>query len=175
MVQSSERFHPQLSYWGEILDTFEDRTIFQTPTWVSFIAETQKAEPVFAALKDGPGTVGYFSGLIVRKFGLKIFGSPLPGWTTSYMGMNLSQGVSRRLGLEAIVRLAFGELNCVHVEIMDRNVSVDDARGPEGHGTPGRRLASMDPRESCDVQPVLIKLFIPSISIPMFGNPFPDC
>jgi hypothetical protein len=128
MVQSFERIHLQLSYWGEILDTFEDGTIFQTPNWMSFIAETQKAEPVFASLQDGTRTLGYFSGLIVRRFGLKILGSPLPGWTTSYMGMNLSQGVSRRLGLEAVVRLAFEELNCVHVEMMDRNVSVDDAR-----------------------------------------------
>ena len=128
MVKSSERIDLQLSFWGDILDTFEDRTIFQTPSWMSFIAETQNAEPVFAAVKDGTRTAGYFSGLIVRKFGLKILGSPLPGWTTSYMGMNLSPGVSRRLGLEAVVRLAFEELSCVHIEIMDRQISVNDAR-----------------------------------------------
>jgi hypothetical protein len=128
MVKSSERIDLQLSFWGDILDTFEDRTIFQTPSWMSFIAETQNAEPVFAAVKDGTRTAGYFSGLIVRKFGLKILGSPLPGWTTSYMGMNLSPGVSRRLGLEAVVRLAFEELSCVHIEIMDRQIPVNDAR-----------------------------------------------
>lgn len=128
MVKSSERIDLQLSFWGDILDTFKDRTIFQTPSWMSFIAETQNAEPIFAAVKDGSRTAGYFSGLIVRKFGFKILGSPLPGWTTSYMGMNLSPGVSRRLGLEAVVRLAFEELSCVHIEIMDRQISVNDAR-----------------------------------------------
>lgn len=118
----------QFSNWEKILSTFEDRTLFQTSDWLAFIKRTQKAEPVFASLQDGTHTLGYFSGLIVRRFGLKILGSPLPGWTTSYMGINLSQGVSRRVGLEGVVRLAFEELNCVHIEMMDRNVSFDDAR-----------------------------------------------
>jgi hypothetical protein len=123
MSPTFETVDLQFSNWEKILNTFEDRTLFQTSDWLAFVKRTQKAEPVFASLQDGSRTLGYFSGLIVRKFGLKILGSPLPGWTTSYMRMNLSQGVSRRLGLEAVVRLAFEELDCVHVEIMDRNVS----------------------------------------------------
>ena len=114
--------------WGGILAQFEDRTLFQSPAWLAFIAKTQQAEPVFAVLREGPNTLGYFSGLIVTRFGLRILGSPLPGWTTSYMGMNLLPGVSRLRGLNALLRLAFGTLRCVHVEIMDRRLTVEDAR-----------------------------------------------
>lgn len=117
-----------LSDWEAILSGFEDRTLFQTSSWLAFVKSTQKAEPVFASLQDGTRTVGYFCGLIARRFGLNILGSPLPGWTTSYMGMNVAQGVSRRVGLEAVFRFAFEELNCVHVEIMDRNISLDDVK-----------------------------------------------
>ena len=114
--------------WGGILNHFEDRTLFQTPAWLAFVAKTQQAEPVFAALRDGSSTLGYFSGLIVKRFGLRILGSPLPGWTTSYMGMNLLPGVSRPRGLEALLHLAFEKLNCVHVEMMDRNLTIEDVQ-----------------------------------------------
>lgn len=90
MSPTFEKVDLQFSDWGKILNTFEDRTLFQTSDW-----------------------------------------------------------------------LAFEELNCVHVEIMDRNVSVDDARE-----------LGFEMREFKGFE---IDLFIPSISIPMFGNPFPDC
>jgi hypothetical protein len=128
MSPTFQKVDLQFSDWEKILSRFEDRTVFQTAEWLAFVKRTQKAEPVFASLQDGTRTLGYFSGLIVLRFGLKILGSPLPGWTSSYMGMNLSQGVSRRLGLEAVMRFAFEELDCVHLEIMDRHVSVNDAR-----------------------------------------------
>jgi hypothetical protein len=120
------RINPPLSEWGEILETFEDRTIFQTPGWLSFVAKAQKAEPILAVLKDRGQSLGYFNGLIVKRLGLKILGSPLPGWTTSYMGFNLSAGVPRRLAVQALTRFAFDELDCVHLEMLDRNLTVED-------------------------------------------------
>jgi hypothetical protein len=128
MTPTFERLDLTLSDWGRILSQFEDRTLFQSPAWHAFIAKTQQAEPVFAVLREGSSTLGYFSGLIVTRLGFRILGSPLPGWTTSYMGMNLFPGVSRRRGIEAVLRLAFGALNCVHVEMMDRHLALEDAR-----------------------------------------------
>src|SRR5436190_17634441 len=63
-------FHPD--DWNKTLSAFPDRIVFQTAEWISFLIDTQKGEPVIAALKDGNETLGYFSGLIVKKFGLKI-------------------------------------------------------------------------------------------------------
>jgi Acetyltransferase (GNAT) domain len=114
--------------WEVILNTFPDHTIFQTPAWLSFVANTQDAEPVLAELKDGINTVGYFTGLIVRKFGFRILGSPFPGWTTSYMGFNLVPDIPRYLALNALTRFAFTDLRCAHLEIMDRQVTVEDAK-----------------------------------------------
>lgn len=126
MTPAFEPLDLMLPDWGGILAQFDDRTVFQTPAWLAFVVKTQQAEPVFVALKEGPTTLGYFSGLIVKRFGLRILGSPLPGWTTSYMGMNLSPGVSRRRGLDALFRLAFDQLHCVHVEMMDRHLAMED-------------------------------------------------
>jgi len=125
------RVEPDLTQWGKTLESFEDRTIFQTPAWLSFVAKTQNAEPVSAVLKEGSQTLGYFVGLMVGRLGLKILGSPLPGWTTAYMGFNLLPGVPRSIAVEALTHFAFEELHCVHLELMDRTITVQDLKGLE--------------------------------------------
>ena len=110
------------------LDAFADRSVFQTPAWFSFVAATQRAEPVVASLRDGGATVGYFTGLVFRKLGMKFLGSPFPGWTTDYMGFNLVPGYPRRKALEGLRAFAFETLGCVHAEVYDRFVTEEDAR-----------------------------------------------
>lgn len=105
--------------WDE-LDAFEDRVIFQTRPWLEFLRITQRAEPVVAAVIDQGQRVGYFTGAIVRRFGLRILGSPLKGWTTPYMGFNLPPGHRRSKYLAALAEFAFRELGCVHLELIDR-------------------------------------------------------
>ena len=129
MKPSFERIDLESVDWNQ-LDGFWDRTVFQTPEWLSFIARTQNAEPVVAALKSGTATLGYFTGLIVRKFGVKVLGSPFPGWTTSYMGFNLLPKIPRSTAMSALTSFAFGELGCAHLEVMDRQATVETCAPP---------------------------------------------
>lgn len=122
-----EPWQRSLADWTGLHPEFKDQTIFQTPEWLSFVAETQHGSPVLAVLRQGSRIVGYFSGLIVNKFGLRILGSPMPGWTTSYMGLSLFPEVSRCLAIRDLIQFAFDEWGCVHVELMDRHLSVEDA------------------------------------------------
>jgi hypothetical protein len=124
-----EPFGGSMDEWGQILATFPDHEIFQAPAWLAFIAETQKATPVIAVLKEGSQPVGYFAGLTVRRFGAKILGSPFPGWTTSHMGMRLREGISRREATRALVEYAFDDLNCVHLELVDPRFAAQDVAG----------------------------------------------
>jgi len=110
------------------LDEFHDRTVFQTREWLEFLAETQGARPVIAELRDGGEVAGYFAGLTFQRFGVRILGGSFPGWTTPYIGFNLRQGASRLDALAAIERLAFDELRCLHMEISDRGLSVEDGK-----------------------------------------------
>jgi Acetyltransferase (GNAT) domain len=123
-----ELLEPHRVPW-ERLDEFEDRLVYQTREWVDFIAETQRAEPVVAALNEGGATVGYFTGLVMRRFGLRILGSPMPGWTTGFIGFNLEPGVSRRAAVEALAPFAFRTLRCAHVELCDRYLREADVEG----------------------------------------------
>jgi CelD/BcsL family acetyltransferase involved in cellulose biosynthesis len=111
--------------WGA-LDSLADRVVFQTRPWLSFIAASQNSDLVVAAVRDGPAIVGYFTGLVTRRYGLRILGSPLPGWSTDYLGFNLAEGVSRQAALAAVVPFAFRTLGCCHVEVRDRLVSPGD-------------------------------------------------
>ena len=105
--------------WEE-LDRFADRTVFQTREWLEFIAETQHGTPVVAELRDGGALAGYFSGVFIRKLGLRILGSPFPGWTTPHIGFNLlPDSVSRTQALDALRRWAFGTDGCFHLEVSD--------------------------------------------------------
>jgi hypothetical protein len=124
-----EPFEGSLEDWGAILQQFPDREIFQTPAWLRFLAESQSAEPVVAVLREGTGIVGYFAGMIVRKLGFRILGSPFIGWTTEHMGIRLLSGVSKRAAVAALETFAFERLGCVHLELSDAGITPDDLQG----------------------------------------------
>jgi hypothetical protein len=105
--------------WDE-LDRLADRTVFQTREWLEFIAETQNGTPVVAELRYGGALAGYFSGVLIRKLGVRILGSPFPGWTTPYIGFNLLPGtITRRQATEGLRLWAFGQMGCWHFEVSD--------------------------------------------------------
>jgi CelD/BcsL family acetyltransferase involved in cellulose biosynthesis len=113
----------------ERMDAFPDRQVFQTREWLDFLTETQGAEPVVCAVKDGSATVGYFTGAVARRYGIRMLGSPLPGWATGYMGFNLEPGISRGEAAAALVPYAREALGSAHVELRDRDLSAQEAGG----------------------------------------------
>ncbi len=113
--------------WRKHTASFRGRTIYQHPAWMAFVAETQHATPVVAELYEGNSRLGYFTGLLFHRFGIKVLGSPFPGWSTAYMGFLLEDGVSRTEAIAAIMKFAFREWGCAHMECMDRNLPVQEA------------------------------------------------
>jgi hypothetical protein len=124
-----ERVNLAPAEWGATLSAFPDAIVYQSPAWLSFLAETQKGEPVLAVLKEGDQALGYFSGLVVKKMGLRILGSPFRAWTCPYMGLNLLPSVSRRVAAAALPAFAFRELGCHHFEMVDFRMTLDDTQG----------------------------------------------
>ena len=110
----------------KLLDSFGDRTVFQTRAWIDFVAEAQRATPVLAEVREGRDVVGYFTGLTFSKFGMKVLGSSFPGWTTPYMGFNLKAGMARREALAALEKFAWDDLKCLHLEVSDPHFTFDD-------------------------------------------------
>ncbi len=109
-----------------VLDQFADRTFSQRRGWLEFIRETQHGRVVLARLVDSGTTVGYFTGMIIRRFGIPIMGSPFPGWTTPSLGFNLVPGLPRGDAVAALLPFVFGELGCFHLELADPLLGRED-------------------------------------------------
>ena len=111
------------------LDSFADRTVFQTREWLGFVSQSQDAAPVLAELRDKSDVLGYFTGLTFSKFGVRVLGSSFPGWSTPYIGFNLNPGVSRRAALAALEKFAWDDLKCLHLEVSDPHFTFEDGDG----------------------------------------------
>lgn len=110
----------------ESMDGYEDRVFSQRRAWLQFMAETQDGEIIIARLQDEGKTVGYFTGILFKKFGFKIMGSPFPGWTTPYLGFNLLPDISRHRAITALIPFVFEELGCIHLELADPYLHPND-------------------------------------------------
>jgi hypothetical protein len=114
----------------EALDGRPDRSVFQTRAWLELLRTCVGVEPVVARVDEGSSAVGWFAGGLVRRAGLRVVGSPMPGWATSYMGFTLDDPALVPGALDALRRFAFGELRAVHLEVLDRAAPA----GPPGAG-----------------------------------------
>ncbi len=103
--------------------------IFQSKPWLNFLTERQPLKPVIAQIQENGKRCGFFTGLIVEKFGLRILGSPFRGWTTYFMGFNLQPGVAPRPILEAFPHFVFHELGCQYLEVVDPLLKESDFSG----------------------------------------------
>jgi CelD/BcsL family acetyltransferase involved in cellulose biosynthesis len=135
---------PAASREWERMDAFPDRVVFQTREWLDFLARTQGAEPVVATVMDDGRPAGYFTGAVFRRFGLRILGSPFPGWTTESMGFNLADGVDRREAAAALIPFAFRTLRCAHVELKDRRLDNAEDLAPLGFASEPTQTFEID-------------------------------
>ena len=105
--------------WAE-LDSFADRTVHQTKAWLAFLAETQGAQPIVLQIFNAGEAVGWFTGATVQRFGLRILGSPMRGWTTAHMGFNLVDDALIDSAVTGLAQYATSDLTCAHLEVLDQ-------------------------------------------------------
>lgn len=65
---------------------FEQATIYHSRAWWDFLRATQPITPIAYLIHEEGEQIGFLLGGMVRKGPLRMFGSPLPGWTTPYLG-----------------------------------------------------------------------------------------
>jgi len=123
---SFERINLSDVDWHELAKS-HDYSVCQSKPWMEFVTECQGAEPVVARVLERGTQIGWFTGMIIRKFGMPILGSPFPGWTTLYMGFNLPPDYPRLDAVRALPHFAFAGLGCIHLELMDRFITMVEA------------------------------------------------
>jgi hypothetical protein len=110
----------------DLLDSYADRVLMQRRGWLEFVQEITGGEIVIAQIELDGQTAGFYSGILFRRCGVPILGSPFRGWTTAYMGFNLHPDVSRLEVLSGLDHFAFRQLGCLHYEVIDRWLTMDD-------------------------------------------------
>ena len=115
--------------WEEILAHYPEAEVFHSAGWLAFLAASQHAEPVVAIVRADGRPVGHFVGGIVRRFGVRILGSPMRGWGTESMGFLLDDESVRRGAADALVPFAFDVLGCLHIELSDRWLTTEQMEG----------------------------------------------
>jgi hypothetical protein len=114
--------------WDRISE-FSRASLFHILPWINFLVDVKGAEPVIATVQSDGQVQGYFTGLITKKYGLRILGSPFRGWGTYFMGFNLKPDVSYHEVLQAFPKFAFDELKCHYLEITDSNLKRNEWKG----------------------------------------------
>lgn len=62
-------------------------SVFICDAWLEFICAASGGRFIGLRITDEAGNKSFFAGVLFRRLGLKIIGSPFPGWGTSYMGV----------------------------------------------------------------------------------------
>lgn len=104
-----------------------NKAVFTTIPWIRYIAEDSNAIPYIIEISDREGLIGYFTGLKFSKFGVKMFASPFEGWSTCYMGIDLIREVKKEDILKPLCEYIYKELDCVYIEITDRDINIESA------------------------------------------------
>lgn len=71
--------------WDDAIRPYENATVFHSSVWHDALDEALPGRVVrFQVLRDGE-VCGHWCGYLVKKFGMSVFGAPLPGTGTDYM------------------------------------------------------------------------------------------
>jgi hypothetical protein len=118
-------------YTSHETDVDWKQTIFMTKEWLTFLQINGKGKPVVLRITEGNNIIAFFVGLVFKKFGIKILGSPFEGWTTSSMGL-CTKGTADRLSLINVIKeYVFKELRCLYMEVVDPQIKCDSLKNLE--------------------------------------------
>jgi len=103
-----------------------NKSIVTTVEWIRFIEEDSKALPYILRITRAGKFVGYFSSLIIKKFGFKIVGSPFPGWSTVYMGLDVLDISDKIKVLPELISFVMKDTGCAYFQITDRDFNYEE-------------------------------------------------
>lgn len=103
--------------WDLLIKNYEQKTLFHESCWLDHITDIHPRSRIdYFVIRDGGADLGYFCAQRIRKFGLPIYGSPLPGTGTNYMGPLCQVDTDKRALIEAIVH-ACRRSGAAHLEL----------------------------------------------------------
>ncbi|MCZ6665810.1 MAG: GNAT family N-acetyltransferase, partial [Gammaproteobacteria bacterium] len=113
--------------WDRAVKLFDTWHLYHLGAWLDFIECTQPVtRRVYGIYAEGV-LVGYLPGFVIQKGPIRIFGSPLPGWTTPYLGPAVNRNIDSYSLYLAIARTLRRD-GFRHAEICNPAIDPDPAR-----------------------------------------------
>jgi len=72
--------------WDTLISGYETAHLFHRQAWLDYLAESQRVEIHYWAIRQDGRTAGYFCAGIFQKGPFRVLGSPLKSWGTNFMG-----------------------------------------------------------------------------------------
>src|SRR4051794_5591974 len=89
--------------WAEWLAYFPEHTVFHTLAWLQAVAAAHDLDLILMASTMAGYCAAVWPCLVMRKGPFRIVGSPLPGWSTPYLGPLFAQEVDEAQALRSML------------------------------------------------------------------------
>ena len=94
-------------------------SVFSSKAWLNFLTYEVGGKFIGVCIKGSNGSTHYFFGILFKKLGLKIIGSPFPGWGTSYMGIVGENSLSKGL-ISSLFTYLFNKYSVHYIETVSQ-------------------------------------------------------
>ena len=100
---SISQVDPASPEWDGLIERFADHTIFHSGAWLSIVQAAHGVKPVCVKAEQAGRCIGVWPYLEKRKGPFRAIGSPLPGWSTAYMGPLIAEDADVSTTLRAFL------------------------------------------------------------------------
>lgn len=111
--------------WDEVLAHFPQHTIFHRAAWIEILTAIHDVKPQLVTATRSGRLAAAWPLLSMRKGPLKILGSPLPGWSTAYMGPLFAEGEEPLSVLGALLDSRHLRASYIACKALDGDQTID--------------------------------------------------
>lgn len=116
------------SQYSELLLKTRGQTLYHSLEWLRFLDCSLPGKTIFLGLFDGRDPVGVLPARELKRYSVRIIASPMPGWTTPYMGPVWLEGADNGSFLSAFSRF-MKDFGYYHGEVASRSEVLMPADG----------------------------------------------
>lgn len=110
----------------EEYNAYSKKSVFTTINWIRFVKEDSKATPSIIRVTKDRNFIGYIPMLFVKKFGVKIAGSPFRGWSSCWMGLEVEDEKLKPYIIKELLPYLFDKHGVLYCEIADRYITKNE-------------------------------------------------
>lgn len=110
-------------------EVYENKDLFTTVNWLNFLKKFRHVKPYIITIMDVDGKIlGHFTGALLIKFGLRIFGSPFYGWMGQHMGFDFIniEKINKSVIIDEIFEFIKKELKLLFIILIDFKFEKND-------------------------------------------------